>query len=218
MAALCNRLRIANDDVDSGNGLENLRARSAPRGDRPGLGTAVNLEHRRAAERFYALRGFRRQRGRRGEDALERRQRLARKRAGAQMRRRRNQPARRLRAREGRCDLGRQQRTGGIHRAAALQRQHHGGLQPPHVLRRDRAYDRRAADPRNARLQRARTAHKRSPGLGVRARRTGGPGGKQDDGNLAGRKRGRVDRVIRFLPLADFDSRAALFAAATAVA
>jgi hypothetical protein len=81
-----------------------------------------------------------------------------------------------------------------------LQRQHHGHLESPHVLRRHRAKQRASGGKRQPLPRGLRCARERTPALRVRLRRTGATGGEQERRPLIGRQQRHHARFVARRP------------------
>ncbi len=168
-------------------GSPGLGVRGAPRRDHARLGAAVDLDDPGAEPRL-GLGGERLGKRRRGrQDQIEPGQLDSGLDAGANVQRRGHEHAPPRELGEPRRDVGRKERPARVNHAARLQRQHHGGLEAPHVLRRHGAEKGRALRQPQGPGRGARPGDELPPGLGVRDRPPRAPGREHDCGRLAAR-------------------------------
>ena len=166
-----------------------LVARGAAAREHAGFGRAEHLAHLGAVTVLGRGGQFPWQRRGRRDDAAQRRQRHPGLQQRAQVHRRGHQQARAIGLVQRAGHVGGEQRLAGMHRRAAEQRQHHRHLHAVHVLRRHRGHHLRLRRAPQV-LQRRQVLHRAGgegrPGLGVRLRPPGAPGGVADRGQRVG--------------------------------
>ncbi|MNN11131.1 hypothetical protein D3C81_1240750 [compost metagenome] len=176
---------------DAGHQCPDVVLRGAAGGKLAGLGAAVDFTQRAVEQRFRGGSQLAAERGRGAQQQVGGRHGHVRLHQRAQVYRRADQRARH--GHRGQCaaDVGRVERRRRRQRGAALQRQHDGGLEAEHMLRRHGADQGPCAPVAQAQPLRrgTRAPGHRAPGLAVRHRRAGRAGGEDVGQHAVGRDR-----------------------------